>query len=65
MQLKQSTQRLWSINTFSLVMEMQWALQRVSHDLQRTHFSLSIMGRNIAKRERKLSVVPTGQTLLQ
>ena len=29
------------------------------------HLSASIIGLNMAKRERKLSVVPTGQMLLQ
>ena len=44
---------------------MQAALQLNSHDLHFLHFSVSIIGRNIAKREKKLSVVPTGQMVLQ
>ena len=43
---------------------MQAALQLCSHCLQPLHTFASIIGRNIAKREKKLSVVPTGQTVL-
>ena len=65
MQLKQSTQREWSMLALSLVISMQLALQCSSQALQCLHFCVSIIGRNMAKRERKLSVVPTGQKLLQ
>ena len=44
---------------------MQEALQLCSHCLQPLHTFASIIGRNIAKREKKLSVVPTGQMVLQ
>ena len=65
MQLKQSTQREWSMCSVSLPMAMHCALQCSSQALQCLHLSWSIRGRNMAKRERKLSVVPTGQMLLQ
>ena len=45
-------------------MLMQEALQRFSQVLQSLHFSVSITGRNIAQREKKLSSVPTGQMVL-
>ena len=44
---------------------MQEALQLCSQTWQSLHLDLSITGRNIAKRDRKLRVVPTGQTALQ
>ena len=46
-------------------MSMQEALHCFSQARQPLHLSASIMGRNIAKREKKLSVVPTGHTVLQ
>ena len=44
---------------------MHDALQFTSHTRQPLHLSASITGRNSAKREKKLRVVPTGQMLLQ
>ena len=65
MQLKQETQRLWSMCTLSGEISMHWALHFLSQLWQRTHWLSSIIGRNMEKRERKLSVVPTGQMELQ
>ena len=44
---------------------MQDALQFKPHKPHSLHLEGSITGRNRAKREKKLSVVPTGQMLLQ
>lgn len=44
---------------------MQAALHFLSQAWQLLHFDLSITGRNIANREKKPSVVPTGQIVLQ
>ena len=44
---------------------MHEALQFTSQSLQFLHLSASITGRKMAKREKKLSVVPTGHMLLQ
>ena len=44
---------------------MHRALHWCSQALQCLHFSVSIIGLKAEKRERKESVVPTGQMLLQ
>ena len=46
-------------------MLMHWALHLCSQALQCLHFSVSMTGLKAEKRDRKESVVPTGQMLLQ
>lgn len=46
-------------------MSMHAALQFLSQAWQLLHFPVSIIGRKIAKREKKLRIVPTGQMVLQ
>ena len=62
-QSMQATQRLPSIAWFFT--SMQAALQLRAQSVQPLHFSLSIVMRNKAKREKNPSTVPTGQMVLQ